>query len=91
MVYFSLRTNDEQEIKNANKVIRELKKTFGKENVSTNNYEMWKSVEIDNANACIGVKDWGFNNANRLHIYNFDDKKKNYDVPLEWCDTIYNM
>ena len=91
MVYFSLRANDENETKQAKKVIRELKKIFGKDKVGTTNYEMWISVEIENASGWIGIKDCGYDNGNRFHVYERIDNDLQYDIPLELCDTIYCM
>lgn len=92
-VYFSLRTNTEEEKKTTNKIIKDLKNTFGKENVEVTNYDMWKSVGINGVRGWVGINDWAFGNGSRFHIYCpcESGKKECYDIPLECCDTIYNM
>lgn len=92
-VYFSLKARTEEEKKTAEKTIKELKKTFGEESIKVEDYSWWKSIEINGVRGWIGIKDIAFNDHDRLHLHYppITDKKECYDIPLEYCDTIYNI
>ena len=92
-VCFSLRTKTEEEKKKTKEILKQLRLLFGEESIDVDYFDAWFSVEITNAKGWIGINDIGFNNKSRFHIYRDMGEKPNinYDVPLEQCDTIYNM
>ena len=88
MVSFTLRTITEEERVDAKKVIRDLRKVFGKESIEVRDYKLWYSIEVKGANAWIGVKDMLYEDKSRLHLFN-GDRSLNFDIDLDYCDTIY--
>lgn len=92
-VYFSLRTDNEEERKVTDKIIKELKKVFGEETIEIDNFEMWKSITINGVGGWIGVNDIGYDHKSRFHIYthSWDKRNLNYDIPLDACHTIYHL
>ena len=92
-VYFSLRTNTEEERKVTDKIIKELKKVFGKETIEIDDFEMWKSITIHGVSGWVGIADIGYSQKSRFHIHtsSCDKRNLNYDIPLDACDTIYCM
>lgn len=88
MIYFSLRTTNEKEKRQAKKIIGSIKNAFGKEKIEITDFEQWISIENqDDIRGWVGINDIGYDNKSRLHL--FDNDHGNLDIPLECIDTIY--
>lgn len=88
-VYLTLRTAENKS--NAEKIISELKETFGEGSIDVEkDYDNWQPVRINDASGWIGINAIEFNGESRIHIFR-KDTELTYDIKLEDIDTIYNM
>lgn len=88
-VYLTLRTAENKS--NAEKIINELKETFGEGSIDVSkDYGDWQPVRINDAGGWICINDLGFNGKSRIHIFRKDTKLQ-YDIALDDIDTIYSI
>ena len=92
MVSFTLKNETQEQKRENNNIIKNLKNLFGEDEFEIVNYSSTIMVETqsDNVKAWIGVNDVAFYGKSRLHVYKDMGIKPNinYDVPLDACDVI---
>ena len=95
MVSFTLKTETQEQKRETNNIIKNLKILFGENEFEIVDYETTVAVESqsDNVKAWIGVNDVAFYGKSRLHIYKDMGIKPNinYDIPLDLCDVIHHI
>ena len=92
MVAISLQSNTPEQKKQARHIVEDLRNNFGEDNVySAFSFEFFVHVEIHNASAYVQGKNETFNYDAKLHLYDTETQRINYDIPFEIIDTIYNL
>ena len=88
-VYLTLRTAENKST--AEKIIVELKETFGEGSINVSeDYGDWQPVRINDASGWVGINDISFNGESRIHIFR-QNTELTYDIKLNDIDTVYNM
>ena len=86
-MYFSLRTENETQKEQVAKVIDLLKTTFGENNITTRDYEMFITVETKGVS---GLLDFTATHSMSLFTgVSESDKKMKIDIDL--FDTVYDL
>ena len=84
-MYFSLRTQNESEREQANKIIKEITKTFKENQVEISDYDLWVSIDIKNVNGWVG-----FNYVKpAFHIVSNLDSDKVVVIDINNMETLY--
>lgn len=95
MVSFTLKNETQEQKRENNSIIRNLKNLFGENEFEIVNYDTFISVESqsDNVKAWIGVNDVAFYGKSRLHVYKDMGVRPDisYDVPLDLCDVVMHI
>lgn len=92
MVALSLQSNTPEQKKQARHIVKDLKNNFGEDNVySAFSFEFFVHVEIHNASGYVQGKNETFKHDAKLHLYDTETQRKNYDIPFEIIDTIYML
>lgn len=92
MVALSLQRNTPEQKKETMRIIEDLKTTFGEDNVNISfKCEHWVHVDIVKVIGWVQGKNETFNYDAKLHLYDSETQRKNYDIPFEIIDTIYNL
>lgn len=92
MVSFTLKNETQEQKRENNTIIKNLKILFGENEFEIVNYETTIAVESqsDKIKAWIGVNDVAFYGKTRLHVYRDMGIRPNinYDIPLDACDIV---
>lgn len=92
MVSLSLQSNTPEQKSQARHIVEDLRNNYGEDNVYSNfSVDFIVHVEIHNASAYVQGKNETFNYDAKLHLYDSETQRINYDIPFEIIDTIYNL
>ena len=88
-VYLTLRTAENKST--AEKIIDELKETFGEGSIDVSeDYGNWQPIRVNNADGWVGINTIEFKGESRIHIFRKDTELA-YDIKLDNIETIYNI
>ena len=92
MVALSLQRNTPEQKKETTHIIEDLKNTFGEDNVNISfKCEHWVYVDIVKVSGWVQGNVPSLNHVAKLHLFDIETQRKNYDIPFEIIDTIYNL
>lgn len=92
MVSLSLQSNTPEQKSQARHIVEDLRNNYGEDNVYSNfSVDFIVHVEIYNASAYVQGKNETFNYDAKLHLYDTETQRINYDIPFEIIDTIYKL
>ena len=88
-MYFSLRTQTEEQRKNAEKLVKKITKKFGKERVRVSDFDLWISIDIAKCRGWVSFADDNLNTKTVLHIVDIDNSDNVLVLPQEVLETVY--
>lgn len=92
MVSLSLQSNTPEQKSQARHIVEDLRNNYGEDNVYSNfSVDFIVHVEIHNASAYVQGKNETFKYDAKLHLYDTETQRTNYDIPFEIIDTIYRL
>lgn len=92
MVALSLQSNTPEQKSQARHIVEDLRNNYGEDNVySCFSYDFFVYVEIRKVSGYIQGKNETFKHDAKVHLFDSETQRINYDIPFEIIDTIYNL
>lgn len=97
MVAISLQTNTPEQKKQARQIVEDLRNNYGVNNVTVNfRFEYWVYIDISHVNGWVqgnvaSFDRLGYDQKAKLHLFDNETQRINYDIPFEIIDTIYRL